>query len=661
MAYVARARATAIKKEAETFEFGSVRGVDFRSDDTASYRTPNSVNMYRSKTGAWETHPGFTVLGEIGEEIYGIEKLNYVDKYGDAQERVVIHAGNKLYLWKNYPEAFTAENLTEIYEGLARRIARYAIFNSVLLIADGDELLYYDGEVAEAVSSIAFVPQTWTGKTPDAKEGSAYQQRNFLTPYFIEGFTPDGTAKDFTLSLKDLDDSEVTAWRQVNGEDIYYTATEFTVDRVNGTVSFTSPPPSSEIAGVENLFIKAAKSSKGYADRINKCTEMIVFDNRVFLTGNPEYPNTIFWSGNADFTYFGEIMFSDKAGTGSTPIIGLQLLSDNKFISIKGDTNQDGSYSVWSIQAYNDDYIAENYEAANGNSNIGCLSRNAQMVFMDDNVFLSHDGLKAISRNLNVSYERNIEHRSSLVDPKLLTEDLDKAIFEQFYGMLYILFPNGHCYIANSSGRATNVSQFTEYEWAYLEDIGVYDGQYLNDDGYYEGGVFKSPSMLKAINDNLFFASNGCVCRFNFNAGWQNGELPSRYYNFNGRPINDFVDSAFSWFKAPNRFKKLIRKYNDLFCNTRRKSKLEVLYRTEKTSMSESKVTTFESSTFSFADLDFNNVSFNGLEAASFVMRKLKAKSFRKLQIRVRSASVNNQVAFRSLVVDAYILTKKLK
>jgi hypothetical protein len=279
---------------------------------------------------------------------------------------------------------------------------------------------------------------------------------------------------------------------------------------------------------------------------------------------------------------------------------------------------------------------------------------------MDDNVFLSNEGLKAISRNLNVSYERNIEHRSSLVDGKLLTEDLSKALFEQYAGMLYILFPNGHCYIANSSTRATNVSQFTEYEWAYLEDIGVYSGQVLDGD-IYTGGEFKSPTMLKSLNDDLFFAANGSLCRFYFDNGWKSGDLAPLKYNFNGRPINDFVDSPFSWFKAPNRFKKLIRKYNDLYVDTRSRSNVEVLYRTEKTAIEESKVLKYNSSAFTFADLDFGDVNFNGIANASFVLRKIKAKSFRRIQLRVRSAGINKCLAFKSIVMDAYILNKRLK
>lgn len=657
--YVPRQTPQTTKKDTATMQFGNIRGVDFRSDETESYRSPNSVNMYRTKLGLWETHPGFRKIGEIGDDIHDIYKFTYTDKYGDVLTKVIIHAGTSMYLWENYPETFTKSDLIEIYDGLPERKCRYAEYKNNLLIATGNGYYCYNGDSFALIEKSAFVPQTWTGKTPDASEGSAYQQRNFLTPYFIEGFTADGTTKEFKLSVKDLDEDTVECWYMSNGEkkDI----TGFTVDYANGKVTFNTAPPKVEIAGVENLFIKAPKTSKGYANKINNCTEILIFDDRVFLTGNKEYPNTIFWSGNGDFTYFGEIMFSDKAGTGSSPIVAMQLLSDSKFLTIKKDSAQDGTYAVWTPTAINDNYIAEFYTAATASSNIGCLSEHAHKVFIDDNVFLSSTGLKAISRNLSISLERNVEHRSTLVDSRLLNEDLEKAVMEQFDGRLYILFPNGHCYIADSSIRTSRVSDFTEYEWAYLEDIGVYSGQELVEDTYV-GGEFQSPTMLKAIGkDELFFGANGTLCKFNFDMKYDADSYDSKAFNFNGRAINDFVDTSFSWFGASNRFKRLIRKYNDLYCKTKSRTKIQVLFRTEKSHITNSKVLDYKSIVFNFADIDFANFDFNTLTASSFVMRKLKAKLFRRLQIRIRSAGVNNQVAFDSLIVDAYILTKKLK
>lgn len=668
MPYVERAAAATQKKETKTMIFGNICGVDFRSDDTESYRSPDSVNMYRSKLGVWETHPGFRSIGNIGKDIYGIERFSYINKYGEANEQVLIHAGTSMYLWNNYPENFNLSDLTEIYNGMNADMAKYITFNNNLIIADGEHIFYYDGDIFDTIENIAFVPQTWTGKSPDAKSGTEYQQRNFLTGYFIEGFTADNTTVNYLLSLKDLDDKPADAWSVINGEEVHYTEVsttptgkQFTLNRTTGEIKF-GEAPQYEITGVENLFIKASKTSKGYADKINKCTEILVFDNRLFLTGNPEYPNTIFWSGNADFSYFGEIMYSDNAGTGSAPVIALQLLSDSRFVSIKKDTNQDGTYAVWATQTMDSDVQPEIYSPSKGNSTVGCTSRNAHAVFVDDNVFLSFNGLNAISRSLSLSYERNIEHRSTLVDVKLLSEDLEKAIIEPHSKWLYILFPNGHCYIADSSARTSKVSSFTEYEWAYLENIGAYEGQIEDENGEFKGGEFRSPTFLKSLSvSELYFGANGKLFKFYFDEQGTDGFLNSQCYNFNGRAINDYVDTSFSWFDASNRYKTLIRKYNDLYCDTRSLSNVEVLYRTEKSHLSDSKVLNYSTNVFSFADINFDNFSFNTLPVASFAMRKLKAKKFRRLQLRIRSAGINCPIVFKSVTVDAWILNKKLK
>lgn len=667
MAFVERAPAKTTPKQLVTMVFGDVRGVDFRSDDTASFRSPDSVNMYRSRLGYWETHVGFRQIGYIGknEPILGLHKFTYRDGYGDIKTKVLIHAGSKMYTWDNYPEKFNEKDLTVIYGGLTNKRTKFLEFKNVLLIMDGEALYYYDGNVMDFVSHKAFVPQTWAVKTPNAMAGEEFQQRNYLSRFVIEGFAPDGT-DTFYLSMTELDKDEVIVWEGIPNPDapdnvFYVEGTDFTVDRDTGVITFTNIPASS--SGIETLYIKYARGSNGYENRINECTEMIAYDDRVFVTGNPKYPNIVFWSQNEDWTYFGELNYNDKSGSSSAKVMALQLLQDNKFLSIKEDTHQDGSYAVWNQAALDNDYIAETYIASPAHSTIGCVSEFAHRVFMDDNVFLSANGLNAISRNLSISNERNIEHRSTLVDPKLLAEDLESAMVEQHRGNLYILFPNGHCYIANSAVRATDVGNNVEYEWAYAEGFGLLNNQTL-----------VSPTQLVSFNDKeLYFGvENGNLCKFYFDEESSDGAYPTWAYNFDGRYMGDYVDSPFSWFGVQNRFKKLTKKYNDLYCLVHNHTDVNVLFHTEKKFMDESKILPFEADLFSFNYLDFSseedeqgntnyNFTFKTLPPVSFVLRKLKGKRFRRLQIRVKSGGINRPVIFKSLIVEAEVLTRKLK
>ena len=91
--------------------YGDFRGVDFSSDHTQVHerRLAYAVNMYRDyQSGqgqAIETIAGFrkrVVLPEENE-VFGIFNFSHKDETGTVVTDVLIHAGNKLFLWENYP------------------------------------------------------------------------------------------------------------------------------------------------------------------------------------------------------------------------------------------------------------------------------------------------------------------------------------------------------------------------------------------------------------------------------------------------------------------------------------------------------------------------------------------------------------------------------
>lgn len=669
--YTARKTAAAKEKVTVSQQFGPFVGVDFRSDSCDNSRTPNSVNMYRGKGGEWETHPGFKKIAGIPKDdsgntqvCYGIYKFKYI-KNGAETIKVLVHAGNRLYTWDNYPSAAGKSDFTLINSGkpLAKSPAKYAVFGDYLLILSKGYFYKYDGTNFSSVTQDAFIPQTYIGKEPNGAKGEAYQARNFLSPYFIEGFVSDGKSTEYMLGLKEIDGAYTPQVYYVQGGK-KHNVTVSGYDAATGKVVLASAPPAPDIAGIENVYIKAKKYTASYEAAILNCTEMLVFDNRVFLTGNSKYPNNIYWCGFNDFSYFAENMYSDKAGKGSERVVGLQMLSADRFVSIKEDTSQDGSYCVFTPDDSGD---VKTYVGQQACARVGTYGRFSHCVFMDDNVFLSSNGLNAISRSLSISNERNVEHRSTLADNKMLMEKLDSGYMEQFDGRLYILFPkSGHVYIADSLLKNGDVSVYTEYEWAYLENIGIYEGQTFNENTKaYEGGTFKPAQFLKNLGDKeLYFGGEGYLCKFNFDMlkVGSTSELQAEAYSFDGRHIGDYVDTSFSWFSYSNRFKKLIRSYNDLYIRARAKSNIQVVFRTEKSFISASKVIDFNGGYFDFRDFEFGeDFTFNTFDQVSFALKKLKAKRFRRLQVRVASKKVNRPFALSALVFDAEVLSKKIK
>ena len=91
--------------------YGNFRGVDFSSDHTQVHeqRLAYAVNMYKDyQSGqgqALETIPGFRRRVMLPEEaeIYGVHTFRHRQSDGTLATKILIHAGNLLYLWHNYP------------------------------------------------------------------------------------------------------------------------------------------------------------------------------------------------------------------------------------------------------------------------------------------------------------------------------------------------------------------------------------------------------------------------------------------------------------------------------------------------------------------------------------------------------------------------------
>lgn len=702
MAYVPR-KIPSTNVQVVTATMGNIIGVDFRREECESFRTPDSVGRYRSITGQWETHAGYTKYGVVPTNdgadpiVYGVYKYHYYVA-GTAQTKVLIHTGQRLFIWDNYPAYFTSANLTCIWgSGAAKmpeQIMQFRTFNvgqnSRLLILGGGTFLIYDGTTCKSIEDGAFTPTTYTAKTPDGA-GTALQQRNMINPAFIEEFIGDGTSDEYFLAVQDLDATEVT----ITVDGVAKTEnTHFTVDRTAGKITFSEGniPAAPSVTSQPNVIITAYKTTAGYFDMVKNCNEILVFDNRVILADG-DYPNRIIWCGLNEPTYFGEIMYNDRAGSGTAPIKSLQLLaSKDAFLAIKSADAQNGSYAVMNTVETDENYNPKNYVATEASGTIGCMRGVSSKVFIDDNVFISPNGLSAISRELNVSSERNIEHRSTTADPRLLLEDLDNIVIEQYDRRLYVLCTaTGHMYIADGNLRSSGLSNYVEYEWAYLEDQGIWENQYeayvdendvilnpANEDGTeggtrtggtasgeYIGGTFRPAYNICNLGEKeLYLCCYGALMKYNFDMLRSDSasELTSAAYRYDNRRISDYNDTSFTFFGYPSYFKRLINERNDLLLNTREYASVNVMTRNEKTTFENSRVLNLASSTgFRYAEYNYADYAYGGIEQVSYVLRKLKSKIFRRLQVRIQTAKFSRCTAFESITLQAEILENNLK
>lgn len=246
------------------------------------------------------------------------------------------------------------------------------------------------------------------------------------------------------------------------------------------------PTHFSSIDGADNFLEGNKDYKKTGREALNGCTKCAVFNGRVFLTGNPDLPNTVFYNqrnltGASDPTYFGAYNYIND-GTGNTPNVEL-LATPSYLMVLKSDTVQDGSiyYHTPSDNTSSDQTVRNLmpriYPSISGAAGIGSAGRTVPGAtvcnFLDDPVFLSRRGLDAVGKE-TLNLERTVTHRSSNVDRLLVREDLAGAALAEWKGYLLILV-NGNVYMADSRSLAQHPDGSYQYEWFYLTGIGAWE------------------------------------------------------------------------------------------------------------------------------------------------------------------------------------------
>lgn len=218
-------------------------------------------------------------------------------------------------------------------------------------------------------------------------------------------------------------------------------------------------------------------------EAINGCTLITEFDDRIFLSGNPDLPNTVFYSqrdssGLNNPFYIGAYNYLND-GTDRTPITSM-MTTPTQLIVLKGDAPQ-GSAVYYHTATYNpsDDKVLADlqprvYPRENGVPNVGCLGFSCN--FFDDPVFVSRNGVEAIGK-AQVNLERTITHRSSNIDGIFRSEELSGVDGAEWEGYLCLLTPSGRMYLADSRQAFTHKTGDMQYEWYMWDGIGVWEGQ----------------------------------------------------------------------------------------------------------------------------------------------------------------------------------------
>lgn len=215
---------------------------------------------------------------------------------------------------------------------------------------------------------------------------------------------------------------------------------------------------------------------KGTAEEaITHCKIVCAYDDRIFLTGNPALPNTVFYTqrdltGHNNPTYIGMLNYFND-GVGNTPNIAM-MANSSMLMVLKGNTLQDGSIYYHTGGDGGNDMTPRIYPSIEGLAGLGCTGMAVN--FRDDCVFMSNRGLEAIAKQ-TVNLERTIEHRSTNIDGLMLQSDLSSARAAEWEGYLCILI-DGKMFLADSRQAFEGIGGALEYEWYYVDPVCGYDG-----------------------------------------------------------------------------------------------------------------------------------------------------------------------------------------
>ena len=440
------------------------RGVDFRGGDVDLRRSPDAMNMwkdYKNPDGIRKRppmieayklpiEPGQTSAPDPG----AVYAMDFFTKGNRTYPIAVL--GNDVYDFYGPSPKVIFSDFAEPGAGKCTTF----VFNDVWYMKGMNRYIQYDGTTAKDVEG--YVPTTTIGRKPEGG-GTPHEDVNLLTRRRKNTFAGDGVSTEFYLDTNELDTS-VTPIVTVDGKEVALRDSTWHSPSLNSII-LASPPPKPLTESQDNVCIEFSvleTNEWGHraVDKINQCRLATVFDNRVFFSGNPNYPNYVWHSSLDDPTYVSDL---DEYIEGQDNAPVKAMVAGNNALWVFKEPSPERNSIFYHNPSLDEDY-GKVYPSTHSNVSTGCVATGTN--FNDDIVFFSDKGMEGIAGE--VTTEQVVAHRSSVVDAKLLKEENYKnMILEEWDGYLLVIIGN-KVYLADS--RALHqVDNHYEYEWYYWE------------------------------------------------------------------------------------------------------------------------------------------------------------------------------------------------
>ena len=588
--------------------YSTFRGADFSTDPSLveRYRSPLCTNIVADGGGMPQKRDGWRVIHTLSGKVNGLFSATF-----SGTVKRLAHVGTKLYSWDDDSEP------TLLLTGLPDHKSRCAYLKGKLWIVTGGGYYVYDGSTAQKVSaSDAYVPTTTITRMPTGG-GTSYEDINMLTPFRKNAFQTDGSAVTFTLDSSIDDTGTVTCWDW--GEEV----TPSSIDRANGTVTFSTAPAAPDAGSADGLVVQFPHTGEGYADRIDKCTIISTYgvgtNDRVVLSGNPDLPNQDWISGLGDPTYVPDLSYSN-IGSEGTRIMGYCRVGSYQAI-VKEDDGKDSSIFLRSA-ATNDSGEAI-FPLQQSIAGVGSVAAGSFASLLDDPLFLSRNGIYAIATNA-VTSEKLAQGRSFYVNTQLVKEsglaDAEAVIWN---GMYVMALPNGHVYVMD--GR-----QQKSYRSASL-------GAFVYECYYWENVPARCWLCVRTgTEEELYFGTDeGKICKVNSDI-----EGMARYSDA-GAAIDAVWATVYDDDGTPALLKTMIKRGCCVTIKPYARSSGTIYFRSDRTGGEARQVTGKPMDILDFTDIDFERFTFNTDDSPQEIFLNRKVKNYKRLQLIARNSEVN--------------------
>lgn len=407
-----------------------------------------------------------------------------------------------------------------------------------------------------------------------------------LSDYRINTFSGNGTSVDYLLDSQNID--SVTEVRVNNA-----VVSNYTVDTVAGKVTFSSAPSTPAVIGQDNVSIKFKKTVEGYKDIILNCTIATVFDNRIFFSGNENYPNKVYHCSLNTPSYCSDLDYYE-CGNSDNKIKSLVVGNNVLWVLKTDDQTRDTIFYMTPTTAT--DY-GRVYPTSQGNISIGCYSKGFN--FKDNIVFFSKQGLELMSGN--IQYEQSVTHASSMVDAKLIHESNYSFLKVCEYQGFMIVSIDNKMYLADSRQTFKGTTG-KEFEWYYWE-------------------LPVSVTCLKEVLGTLYF-------------GTDDGNIyVIEGTNDDGKMIEAYWTTPRDMFGYPNHYKKTNKRGSILKAKNIQNSRIKIAVKTNR-DIDWKTVKEASTNGFDFNNIDFSNFSFSGGDS-TYIIYRAKKKKFIDMQTKI--------------------------